>query len=53
MHLMMFGKELWLRSCETNTPEIATGVNLISKHDLYMLPEIITGPKATPPIKFC
>ena len=53
MHLMMFGKELWLRSCETNTPEIATGVNLVSKHDLYMLPEIITGPKATPPTKFC
>ena len=53
MHLMMFGKELWLRSCETNPPEIATGVNLVSKHDLYMLPEIITCPKVTPPTKFC
>ena len=45
MHLMMFVKELWLRTCQTNTPEIATGVNLVSKHDLYILPEIITGPK--------
>jgi cytochrome P450 len=40
MHLMMFGKELWLRRGETSPPEIMTGINLLSKYDLYMLPAI-------------
>ena len=42
MHLMMFGRELWLRPCKTSPPEIITGVNLLSKHDFNMLPEIKT-----------
>ena len=40
MHLMIFGKELRLRPRETNLPEIAAGINLLSKHDFHMLPEI-------------
>jgi cytochrome P450 len=42
MHLMMFSKELWMRWCGTDSSEIATGVNLLSKHDFKMLPEIRT-----------
>lgn len=46
MHLMMFGRELWLRPSETrpSPPEITTGVNLLSKHDFNMLPEIKAPP---------
>lgn len=42
MHLMMFAKELWLQPCEKSKgpPEITTGVNLLSKHDFDMFPEI-------------
>ncbi|MBV9290175.1 MAG: cytochrome P450 [Hyphomicrobiales bacterium] len=40
MHLMMFGKELRLRPREMSLPEIATGINLLSKHDFHMLPDI-------------
>jgi enediyne biosynthesis protein E7 len=39
MHLMMFGRELQLRRCETSLPEVTTGINLLSKHDFHMLPE--------------
>ena len=48
MHLMMFGKELWLRPCKTSPPEIITGVNLLSKHDFNMLPEIKNQSRGTP-----
>jgi cytochrome P450 len=40
IHLMMFGKDLRLRLCEGNSSEITTGVNLLSKHNFYMLPQI-------------
>jgi cytochrome P450 len=40
MHLMMFGRELWLRRGDTSPPEFTTGVNLLSKYDFYMLPAI-------------
>src|SRR3984957_10620488 len=40
VHLMMFAKEFLLRCCEIKVPEIATGLNLLSKHDFKMLPEI-------------
>jgi cytochrome P450 len=42
IHLMMFGKELRLRRCESGLPEITTGINLLSKHDLHMLPETLS-----------
>jgi cytochrome P450 len=42
IHLMMFGKELRLRRYEKNLPEITAGINLLSKHDLHMLPETIS-----------
>jgi enediyne biosynthesis protein E7 len=42
IHLMMFGKELRLRRCERSPPEITTGINLLSKHDLHMIPEILS-----------
>jgi cytochrome P450 len=51
MHLMMFGKELRLRYRETGPPEFATGINLLSKHEFAMLPEIRTpssGGRASP-----
>ncbi len=50
MHLMMFGRELWLRPCEKSQgpPEIATGVNLLSKHDFNMLPETKISPTRGP-----
>ena len=42
IHLMMFAKELRLRYDEEKLPEITTGMNLLSKHDFIMLPEIKT-----------
>lgn len=43
LHLMIFAKELWLRFDETKPPEISTtGLNLLSKHDFIMRPEIKT-----------
>ncbi len=42
IHLMMFAKELRLRYAEEKPPEITTGMNLLSKHDFIMLPEIRT-----------
>ena len=39
-HLMMFGKELWMTRSETGSPEVMTGLNLLSKHDFIMSPEI-------------
>jgi len=41
-HLMMFGKELSMTWSETRSPEIMTGLNLLSKHDFIMSPEIRT-----------
>ncbi len=40
IHLMMFAKELWLRYDEKKPPEITTGMNLLSKHDFIMNPEL-------------
>jgi cytochrome P450 len=40
IHLMMFAKELVLRYDEQKLPEISTGMNLLSKHDFIMLPQI-------------
>jgi enediyne biosynthesis protein E7 len=40
IHLMMFAKELRLRYREKKLPEITTGMNLLSKDDFVMLPEI-------------
>jgi cytochrome P450 len=51
MHLMMFAKELRLRRCETNLPEITTGINLLSKHDFHMLPEILSRKATSSPFK--
>ena len=42
MHLVMFAKELRLRFGETKPPEITTGLNLLSKDDFMMRPEIKT-----------
>jgi enediyne biosynthesis protein E7 len=41
-HLMMFEKELRLRRCDTSPPEIATSINLLSKHNFHMLPETLS-----------
>ncbi|SIO34345.1 Cytochrome P450 [Bradyrhizobium erythrophlei] len=40
IHLIMFAKELVLRYDEQELPEISTGMNLLSKHDIIMHPEI-------------
>ena len=40
IHLMMFARELQLRYDEQKPPEMTTGINLLSKHDFIMLPEI-------------
>jgi cytochrome P450 len=40
IHLMMFARELVLRYDEQKLPEISTGMNLLSKHDIIMGPEI-------------
>ncbi len=42
IHLMMIARELTLRYDEAGSPQIATGMNLLSKHDLMMLPQIRT-----------
>ena len=48
MHLMMFAKELRMRCCEPNPPEVAPGLNLLSKHGFNMLPEIRVSSKGEP-----
>jgi cytochrome P450 len=40
IHLMMIAKELRLRYDERNLPELDAGVNLRSKYDFIMIPEI-------------
>ena len=40
IHLMMFAKELVLHYDEQRLPEISTGMNLLSKQDIIMRPEI-------------
>jgi cytochrome P450 len=40
IHLMMFARELRLRYDEEKPPEISTGMNLLSKHDFIMNPEL-------------
>jgi len=40
MHLVMFARELTLRYDETKPPEISTGLNLLSKHDFLMRPQL-------------
>ena len=42
IHLMMFARELRLRYDEVKSPEMTTGMNLLSKNDFIMLPEIRT-----------
>jgi cytochrome P450 len=49
IHLMMIGKELRLRRCETSLPEVAAGINLLSKHDFHMLPETVWKAAARSP----
>ena len=39
-HLMMFANELRMTRAETGPPEIMTGLNLLSKHDFIMSPQI-------------
>ena len=41
-HLVMFAKELWMRYDNEEPPEITTGMNLLSKQDFIMMPEIKT-----------
>ncbi len=41
-HLMLFAKELRMRYDEERSPELSTGMNLLSKDDFVMLPEIKT-----------
>jgi cytochrome P450 len=43
MHLMMIARRLRFGACDTIRPEFATGLNLLSKQDFVMLPEIRTG----------
>lgn len=40
IHLMMFARELRLRYDETKPPEVTTGMNLLSKDDFIMRPEL-------------
>jgi cytochrome P450 len=40
IHLMMVARELWLRYDHQKQPEITTGMNLLSKHDFIMRPEL-------------
>jgi cytochrome P450 len=40
MHLMMFARELRLHYEQATNPEMTTGMNLLSKNDFIMLPEI-------------
>lgn len=48
IHLMMFAKELQLRYDEKEPPEMSTGMNLLSKDDFIMLPEIISASACVP-----
>jgi cytochrome P450 len=43
VHVMMFARALRLRYDETRPPEITTGLNLLSKHDFMMRPEMIAA----------
>jgi cytochrome P450 len=50
MHLMMMARRLRFAACETIRPEFAIGLNLLSKQDFVMLPEMRTRrKKAVPP----
>jgi cytochrome P450 len=40
VHLMMVARELWLRHDDQKPAEITTSMNLLSKHDFIMQPEI-------------
>jgi len=40
IHLMMFGQRLRLRYEQSQTPECIAGVNLLSRHDFVMRPEL-------------
>jgi cytochrome P450 len=40
VHLMMMARELCLRYDEPGLPEITTGLNLLSKHDFDMVPQM-------------
>jgi cytochrome P450 len=42
MHLMMIARRLRFGACETIRPEFAIGLNLLSKQDFVMLPEMRT-----------
>jgi cytochrome P450 len=43
IHLMMFARELRLRYDEETPPEITTGMNLLSKDDFIMYPQLRTA----------
>jgi cytochrome P450 len=43
IHLMMVVRELRLRYDDARPPEVTTGINLLSKHDFIMTPELRTG----------
>jgi cytochrome P450 len=40
MHLMIVGRSLRLRYVSDRPPEMVAGVNLLSKHDFIMVPEL-------------
>jgi cytochrome P450 len=44
IHLMMFARELHLRYDDALPAEVTTGINLLSKHDFMMTPEIRVCP---------
>jgi enediyne biosynthesis protein E7 len=46
IHLMTIAKELRLRYVETAPPELDAGVNLRSKNDFIMIPEIRTSARS-------
>jgi cytochrome P450 len=46
IHLMTIAKELRLRYAETAPPELDAGVNLRSRHDFIMIPEIRTSARS-------
>jgi cytochrome P450 len=42
IHVMMFTKELRLKYNNEEVPEVTTGMNLLSKEDFIMRPEVCT-----------
>jgi cytochrome P450 len=40
MHLMLIARDIRLRNDEPDTPKAVAGVNLLSRQDFFMTPEI-------------